>query len=254
MGRFGALVVPQLLNFLDYRLYYHDRATDPARPEYDEHVIFTFWHEYIGVVLPRWGHTPLTVLCSQHRDGEVVNQVAASLRLHIVRGSSNRGGSGAIRQLKQNAKFSSIAITPDGPRGPRRQMAIGPVYLASLLKIPIVPVGIGIDRCWRLRTWDQFAVPLPFARVRFILGPKIMIDATKNRDQMEANRLSVENLMNDLSQHAQAWADSGSRLDGEQLCVRVRRCNTKFFQGSMIQNSRTKIESSTSTFQKTKAA
>lgn len=229
-GKIGAILVPQLLNLLDYRMFYHDRSTDPARPEYNQHSIFIFWHEYIGLVLPRWGHTPLTVLCSQHRDGEFVNQVAAELKLHIVRGSSNRGGAAAIRQLKSNSQYSSIAITPDGPRGPRRQLAIGPIYLASLLKIPLVPVGIGIDRASRLNTWDQFVIPHPLARVRFILGPKLMIEPTRDRDQMEAKRESVQSLMDDLSHHAQAWADSGLKLSGEQLCVRVRRCNQLVFE------------------------
>jgi len=229
VGKMGAILVPQLLNLLDYRMYYHDRSTDPARPEYNQHSIFVFWHEYIGLVLPRWGHTPLTVLCSQHRDGEFVNQVAASLKLHIVRGSSNRGGAAAIRQLKNNSRFSSIAITPDGPRGPRRELALGPIYLASLLKIPIVPVGIGVDRSWRLNTWDQFVIPRPFARVRFILGPKIMIESSRAKDHIESSRQRIQKLMDGLSEHAQKWADSGLKLPGEQLCVRVRRCNSLLF-------------------------
>jgi lysophospholipid acyltransferase (LPLAT)-like uncharacterized protein len=229
VGKIGAMFVPQLLNLLDYRMYYHDRSTDPARPEYNQHSIFVFWHEYIGLVLPRWGHTPLTVLCSQHRDGEYVNQIAASLKLHIVRGSSNRGGAAAIRQLKNNCRFSSIAITPDGPRGPRRELAMGPIYLAALLKIPIVPVGIGVDRSWRLNTWDQFVIPCPLARVRFILGPKIMIDSSRSREEIDAYRLRIQRLMDDLSNHAQNWAHSGLKLPGEQPCVRVRRCSSLIF-------------------------
>lgn len=228
-GQFCALLAPPMLNLLDYRLFYFDRATDPARAEYNEHCIFVFWHEYISVILPRWGHTPLTVLCSKHRDGEIVKQIAAALGFHIVRGSSNRGGSDAIRQLRKHSEFSSLAITPDGPRGPRREMAIGPIYLSSLLNMPIVPIGIGIDRAWRLDTWDKFALPKPFSRVRLILGPKIWIPPKRERDDLENYRLGLAKLMNDLTEQAQGWAESALKLDGEQVSVRVRRHNTLRF-------------------------
>ncbi len=218
-----------MLDLLNFRIFHYDRSVDPARPEYNQHVIFSFWHEYIGVVLPRWGHTPLTVLCSHHRDGELVNQTAASLGLHIVRGSSNRGGSAAIRQLKNHAKFSSIAITPDGPRGPRREMALGPIYLASLLKIPLVPVGLGIDHPHRLETWDQFAIPRPFSRVRMIFGPKIEIPTGLDREGLETRRSGVQQLMNELTEQAEDWAASKKKMHGEQPFLRAGRANRKFF-------------------------
>jgi lysophospholipid acyltransferase (LPLAT)-like uncharacterized protein len=229
LGQTLALGLPCALNLLNFRIFHHDRSVDPARAEYNEHVIFAFWHEYIGVVLPRWGHTPLTVLCSQHRDGELVNQTALSLGLHIVRGSSTRGGSSAIRQMKKNSRFSSIAVTPDGPRGPRREMAMGPIYLASLLKIPVVPVGVGMDNPHRLNTWDKFAIPRPLSRVRMVFGPKIHIPPKAGREKLEANRLSVQKLMNDLTDQAEGWAQSRLTVDGEQPFTRVRRSNKKNF-------------------------
>ena len=239
IGQANALVLPRVLDLLNFRICHYDRSVDPARPEYNEHVIFAFWHEYIGVVLPRWGHTPLTLLCSQHRDGEIVNQTAVSLGLHIVRGSSTRGGSKAIRQLKKSAQYSSLALTPDGPRGPRREMAMGPIYLASLLKIPVVPVGVGIDRPYRLKTWDQFAIPRPFSRVRMIFGPKIQIPPKAGREKLEACRASVQSLMNDLTDEAGRWAESRQRRVGEQPFLRVRRTNKKMFESRPILSSAT---------------
>ena len=228
-GHINALVMPRALDLLNFRIAHYDRSVDPARPEYSEHVIFSFWHEYIVVVLPRWGHTPLTVLCSQHRDGEWVNQTALSLGLNIVRGSSTRGGSSAIRQMKKNSKFSSIAMTPDGPRGPRREMAMGPVYLASLLGMPLVPVGIGMSNPYRLKTWDQFAIPKPKSRVRMIFGPKIHIPRKAKRDKLEACRSGVQGLMNGLTVEAQHWADSKQKMKGEQRFTRCRRANKLIF-------------------------
>ena len=113
IGQVNALALPRALGMLNTRISYYDKTVDPCGPEYDQHVIYVFWHEHIGIVLPTWGHTAATILCSQHRDGEWVNQFAAAMGLHIVRGSSSRGGSAAIRQLKKNSKFSSLVITPD---------------------------------------------------------------------------------------------------------------------------------------------
>ena len=223
MGRATALILPRAIELLDTKIVHYDRSVDPARPEYNEHVVFSFWHEFIGVILPRWGHTPLSVLASQHRDGEWVSQTALSLGLRIVRGSSTRGGASAIRQLKKHCQETSLAITPDGPRGPRRKMAIGPIFMASRLGMPFVPLGIGVNDAWRLKTWDSFAIPKPFSRLRLIFGPKIDVPRKAKRDELESIRQSVENLMNDLSDEAQAWACSDRNMVGEQSFIRVRR-------------------------------
>ena len=105
----------------------------------------------------------------------------------------------------------NLAITPDGPRGPRRQLATGPIYLSSKLKTPLVAVGIGYDRPWRLHTWDRFAVPRPFSRARTISSPRIQIPPDLNRAGIEAYRRRVENLLNRLTTEAECWAESGTR-------------------------------------------
>lgn len=222
LGQVNSLWLPQAIGMLNTRICYYDSTVDPCGSEYNEHVIYVFWHEHIGIVLPTWGHTAATILCSQHRDGEWVNQFAAAMGLHIVRGSSSRGGSAAIRQLKKNSKFSSLVITPDGPRGPRRELAQGPIYMASLLKMPIVPLGVGITHAHRMNTWDKFAVPTPMTKVRIIAGPKINIQPKAGREVLEASRLSTQVLLNQLCDSAQDWADSGQKMLGECQLTRKR--------------------------------
>ena len=229
LGQINSVAWPAAMKLLNFRIAHYDRGVDPARPEYDEHVIFVVWHEYISIVLPQWGHTPLTILCSHHRDGEWVNQTAEFLRMNIVRGSTSRGGSSAIRQLKKHSKYSSITITPDGPRGPRREMAAGPIFLASLLKMPLVPVGIGLERPWRLNTWDKFAIPRPFARARLIFGPKIRVPKKLGKEGLENTRVSVQNLLNQLCDTAEDWAISGKKFKNEQPFLRARRCSKLYF-------------------------
>ncbi len=225
VGQMNALWMPRALDLLNLRIYHYDRSVDPARPEYNQHGVIAFWHEYIVTVLPRWGRTPTTALCSQHRDGEWVNQTAASLGLHVVRGSSSRGGAKAIRKIRENCKFSSIAITPDGPRGPRRVMAAGPIYMASLLQIPLVMLGVGISNPIRLNTWDRFAIPRPSSRVRMVFGPKVHVPRKLDREGLEHYRLKAEQLLNDLTSEAENWAESNQKVSGAQPFYRVRRTN-----------------------------
>ena len=224
-GQFNALALPGMLGLLNTRLLHFDRSTDPARPEYDQHRLFLFWHEYILLILPRWGHTPLTALCSQHRDGEWVNQTASSLGLHVIRGSSSRGGAKAIRQIRRSLAYSSVAVTPDGPRGPRRQLGTGSIFMASRLGVSLVPVGVGISDPIRLRTWDRFVIPKPWSRVRIVLGPPLELPRRVDREGLESYRKSVQSLMDDLTEWAQDWADSGRHVAGQQPFVRCRRTN-----------------------------
>ena len=231
VGQAASWLFPKFIDHcLDFKICHYDRSVDPARPEYNEHVIFAFWHEYIGLVLPRWGHVPLTVLVSQHRDGEWVNQTARALGMNIVRGSTSRGGSQAIRELKKHGSFSSITFTPDGPRGPRREMALGPVYLASVLQMPIVPVGAGFENPRRLNTWDKFAIPRPFTRARMIFGPKIYLPRKMKRDALEASRVKIQDLITALTVQSENWANSEADFSEQQPFIRVRRTNKIFFE------------------------
>lgn len=232
LGRFAhklastsmGLTMQQVLKSTDFRVAYYDSSADPARPEYNEHCIFVFWHENLAILLPRWPNCPVTLLISQHRDAQWLKQTADFLGFNVVRGSSTRGGSAAIRQLKKQSRLASLAITPDGPQGPRREMAMGPIFLASRLQIPLVPVGVGYDRPWRLNTWDRFAIPRPFSKARVIFGPKIHLPRRLNRDAMEESRYKTQVLLNEINDFAETWAGSSVRLKQEKPFIRVRRC------------------------------
>src|SRR5436190_464721 len=86
-----------------------------------------------------------------------------------------RGWIGTVRQMLRVGRKSHLAITPDGPRGPRRQVQPGLLYLAARTGLPIVPVGIGYDRPWRMRSWDRFAVPRPWTRATCVTTEPIHV-------------------------------------------------------------------------------
>ena len=220
----------QVLRTTDLETAYYDTTVDPARPEYNEHCIFVFWHENLAIMLPSWPNIPVTLLVSLHRDAEWLVETADFLGFNAVRGSTTRGGSAAIRQLKQQSKKSSLVVTPDGPQGPRRQMAMGPIFLASRLQMPLVPVGVGYDRPWRLNTWDRFAIPRPFSRARVIGGPKIRLPKRLSRTGMEDCRIKFQALLNEMNDYADLWAASGFRVMQQKPFVRVRRTRELVFE------------------------
>jgi lysophospholipid acyltransferase (LPLAT)-like uncharacterized protein len=204
------------MSTLDYRAAFYDRSVDPALGV-DRPRIYVFWHENILTPLYVRGHCHLAMLLSQHRDAEILAHVANRLGFDCVRGSTYRGGAKAIWELWDRSRRQHLTITPDGPRGPRRQMALGPIFLASRLGLPLVAMGFGYDRPWRMNSWDRFAVPRPFSRARAVIGPPLSIPSTLDRNGLERCRQRAEQLLNDLTAEAEAWAEAGTHKTGEVL-------------------------------------
>lgn len=138
--------------------------------------IFILWH---GRLLPLgYLHRGEGVvgLISRSDDGEYLSQMLKHWEFVPVRGSSSRGGSAALREVVRHARRGrSIAITPDGPRGPRQKMKPGPIVAAQLSGLPIVPVAAGADRGWWFGGWDRFLIPKPFARIRVEYGEPVEV-------------------------------------------------------------------------------
>ena len=200
---------------LDYKAAYYDRAIDPIFPQCQGNKIYLFWHEYILFPLYLRGHCNLSMLLSRHRDAEILSHVAHHFGFDFVRGSTNRGGVTALRELLAKSRRMHLTITPDGPRGPRRVMAPGPIYLASKLGLPLVLMGYAYDRPWRLPSWDRFAIPRPCSAPRAIATGEIFVPPDLDRDGLEHFRLRTEQLLNRLTEEAEAWAKSGRVLVGQ---------------------------------------
>jgi lysophospholipid acyltransferase (LPLAT)-like uncharacterized protein len=212
-GLLAATGIRAWMSTLDYRALFYDQSVDGIYPT-DRPRIYVFWHEYILVPLYLRANCNLTMLLSKHRDADVLYRVAYHMGLECVRGSTYGGATEALLELSRRGKHMHMAITPDGPRGPRRRLAQGAVFLASRLQMPIVPLGIGIDRPWRTPTWDKFAVPRPGSRARAIVGPQIYVPQDLDRAQIELHRQGVERLLNQLSDEAERWAVGGEQRVG----------------------------------------
>lgn len=218
VGYATSLVVRTWMQTLDYRVAFYDRSIDPQLGVGGPR-IYIFWHENILIPLYLRGHCHLAMLLSQHGDAEILAWVAKRMGFDCVRGSTHRGAAKALWELFERSKSRHLTITPDGPRGPRRQLAQGPIYLASRLQLPLVPMGFGSDRPWRVSSWDQFAVPRPFSRARAVIGPPLLLPPALDRGALETCRLRVERLMNALTTEAEEWAESGTNKVGEVRVV-----------------------------------
>ncbi|MEP6765787.1 MAG: lysophospholipid acyltransferase family protein [Gemmatimonadaceae bacterium] len=169
--------------------------------------IVTFWHGQIlsHAVVHR---LPSSVLISDHRDGEIIAQIVRGYGMKIIRGSSSKGGARALLQLARELNGGEdIVITPDGPRGPRHSFALGALKLAQRTGAPLVLMGSHASRLWRLKTWDQFEVPKPFARVTVIYSPPLYINAGESHD-LPNEVVAITVKLNDLIEGAAMTASS----------------------------------------------
>jgi lysophospholipid acyltransferase (LPLAT)-like uncharacterized protein len=146
-------------------------------------LIFALWH---GQLLPLlWVHRGqgVAVLISEHRDGEIVARVAHSLGFRTVRGSTSRGAGRALIRLARELDLGrDVAITPDGPRGPARSFAPGALVTSQRSSAPVVAAAASASRAWRLKSWDRFLIPKPFARVVVSYSQPMTVTAATARE------------------------------------------------------------------------
>lgn len=214
-GLGSAVAIRAWMSTLEYKAAFYDPAIDPVDPRNQGRKIFVFWHENILFPLYLRGRCNIVMLLSRHRDAEILSHAATYMGFDHVRGSTFGGALSALRELMRESRSLHLAITCDGPRGPRRVLAQGAVYLAAKLHLPLVPMGFGYDRPWRLRSWDQFAVPRPYSRARAVLGPEMHVPPNLDRAAIESQRVHVEQVLNRLTLEAEAWAAAGSPKVGE---------------------------------------
>jgi len=143
----------------------------------NERFIYAFWHQ--RQVYFTWAHRGVgaAVLVSRSKDGEMIAETMRLSDIGAVRGSSSRGGAAAVRELMEVLKSGlDIGITPDGPKGPAREVKDGAVFLAQKLGVPLLPITNALSRKLEIKkAWDRFQVPLPFGRAYVVYGEPIYV-------------------------------------------------------------------------------
>jgi lysophospholipid acyltransferase (LPLAT)-like uncharacterized protein len=151
----------------------------PLRRYWDrgENLIFSFWHDHLFLMIKSYHGPGIRILISSSKDGEIIARVMGRFGQGAVRGSSNRGGRGAFRELVAlAAQPLDLAITPDGPKGPRHQLKDGIVGLARITGRPVIPVAFACSRGHRFASWDRFLLPFPFSRGVFVFGDAVSFE------------------------------------------------------------------------------
>ena len=195
----GAAILKTL--FLTLRLRVEDRS-GLLEGRLKGSVILCFWHNRIlGIT---FGYTRIypsqrtgvTVLTSPSKDGEILARLVGAFRMGAVRGSSSRRGFQAQRELVRHVEDGrDIAITPDGPRGPKYSLGPGVIHLAQTTGAPILPMDATFSRCIRMKTWDGFIIPLPFSKVSVTIDAPVHIPETPTNEAFEEARTQLEELL-----------------------------------------------------------
>ncbi len=175
-----------------------DRLRAEGRP-----FIVCFWHSRLLMMPLCWKQGQIVrMLISTHRDGRLISAVAGHFGYQTIEGSTNRGGSSALRSMVKVLQSGGVVgVTPDGPRGPRMRAASGVAGAARLSGAPIVTVTYSTSRRRLLGSWDRFLVPLPFGRGVVLWGEPIPAPAGSGA-AVEAVRRATEDRLNELTAEA----------------------------------------------------
>ncbi|MEO8880749.1 MAG: lysophospholipid acyltransferase family protein [Gemmatimonadaceae bacterium] len=160
----------------------HQGGGDIVR-QHERPVIFCLWHCELLCHMWNFRDLDIVVLISEHGDGEIAARAAVSMGYRTIRGSSRRGAERALLSLAREVEGGAhVAVTPDGPRGPAESFAPGALIAAQRSGAPIVLLRAVVDRAWRLKSWDRFIIPKPFARVTIHVSEPIVVHAASLRE------------------------------------------------------------------------
>lgn len=172
-----------------------------------QNYVLAFWH---GTMLLPWylfRNKKLSAIVSKSKDGEILTKVLKMWNYDVQRGSSNKDGKEVLNNLieKANSKYS-VAITPDGPKGPVKQMKAGAVIIAKKTNIPLILVGVGFEKKKILsKSWDKFQIPKLFTKAYAVYSQPIFIDSNLTYDETDAKIKEVEKELNDLQKQAEQY-------------------------------------------------
>ena len=183
------------------------KVLSPDRPQkfwgQGQPIIAAYWHQRLLMMpfLPRQGRVGMMV--SQHRDGEFIARAVKLFGIDSLRGSTTRGGLSALRgMIRFYRTGANLAITPDGPQGPKHVVQVGVVELARQTGAPILPVTYGASRKKVFNSWDNFILPLPFCRVVYIWGEPLFVPSDTDRKGLEEKRLLLQDRLRQITEEA----------------------------------------------------
>ncbi|HLK17178.1 MAG TPA: lysophospholipid acyltransferase family protein [Fimbriimonadaceae bacterium] len=166
--------------------------------------IYLMWHGRTFVPGQFHRGRGVYVIISHSRDGEMQNRIFQRLGYKVIRGSTGRGGERAlVESIRVLRAGNSMAITPDGPRGPSGVVQKGVMIMAKKSGVPLIPVGASAKHRKLFRSWDRYMVPWPFSLCSMVAGETFTVPADADDDQIEQIRRAVEKEMHRLQAEAE---------------------------------------------------
>jgi lysophospholipid acyltransferase (LPLAT)-like uncharacterized protein len=205
-----------LFRTLRIRVVAADPTTSPYLTDTTESFIYCVWHDSVAFPMFAGKHVRTVALVSKHQDGSCLASGLQMLNMGLVRGSSSRDGANAMREMLRLPAGKHVVVTPDGPRGPRRRIKQGLIFLASHSGRSVVPTAFAATRSWALRgSWTNLIIPKPFSTAFALTGKPIAVPSGLDREGLKLFEAKVQDEMDRLAQLAEAWSTSPSRTIDE---------------------------------------
>ncbi|HEY6190486.1 MAG TPA: lysophospholipid acyltransferase family protein [Pyrinomonadaceae bacterium] len=173
--------------------------------------IYTFWHNRVFLSTYFWRRRRIVVMTSQSFDGEYIARFIQRFGYGAARGSSTRGGVGAVVEMVRLMRAGApTAFTIDGPKGPRYVAKMGAVLLAKKTGAPILPFTVEAARFWEVKkSWDAFQIPKPFTRARVLIAPPISVPPDADDATLEAKRDELQRALDELNSRDEGMNEQG---------------------------------------------
>ncbi len=147
------------------------------------------WHNrlmFFPLMFPRRLRKRTAAVISPSRDGQYITDLIAAFGVRGLRGSSNKRAMQVQREAIQAVRDGFyVSFTPDGPRGPKYHMHKGPIHLASRGGVPLIPISVNYSNYWQIRSWDNFQIPKPFAKITLVLGNRLDIPPDLSSEELD---------------------------------------------------------------------
>jgi lysophospholipid acyltransferase (LPLAT)-like uncharacterized protein len=188
---FNSYAINCLASFLEKTWRYSETGVTEYTPSNSQNVIYCTWHEnilplsYYYKKLYLKKQVKFSAIISESRDGRLLASILEKWGMTIVSGSSSKKGLSALRAAAREVKDGrNLIVTPDGPRGPRRVVKDGIALISILSEVPVVPVSLFPRRMWRLKSWDRFVIPKPFAKIEVKFGEPVYPNDEGSSDEI----------------------------------------------------------------------
>ncbi|MDQ3712280.1 MAG: lysophospholipid acyltransferase family protein [Acidobacteriota bacterium] len=172
--------------------------------------IYSFWHNRIFAGTYFFRNRGIVVITSQSFDGEYIARFIQRFGYGAVRGSSTRGGVGALVEMIRLMKRGlPMAFSVDGPRGPKYVAKTGAVLLAKKTGNPLMPFVVETERFWTINNWDNLQIPKPFTRAKIFISEPIYVAVDANEAEIENKLLELQRKLDEAVELGKQWRENG---------------------------------------------